>query len=144
MSISRIVVGIDDSPASIAALRFAAEEAQLRGIPLRMIHTWQVDATMAMGASAIPWQDFESDAREVAAAVVVDALGDAGANHGEVEVMHGIAGQVLVAACQPDDLLVLGTRVHTGLARMLHGSVSRHCLNHAPCAVLAVPAPEDD
>lgn len=142
MTISRIIVGIDDSPASIAALKFAAEEATLRDVPLRIIHSWQVDATMAMGAAAIPWQDFETDAQEVATSVVAEALGDEGAAQADVEVVHGIAGQVLVAACQPDDLLVLGTRVHTGLKRMLHGSVSRHCLTHAPCAVLAVPAPE--
>ena len=43
------------------------------------------------------------------------------------------------AADQPDDLLVIGTGRRAGVGRVLHRSVSRYCLAHARCPVLAVP-----
>jgi nucleotide-binding universal stress UspA family protein len=58
----------------------------------------------------------------------------------EPRVARGETGPVLVdTADQPDDLLIIGTGRRAGLGRVLHRSVSRYCLAHARCPVLAVP-----
>jgi nucleotide-binding universal stress UspA family protein len=58
----------------------------------------------------------------------------------EPQAVRGEPGPVLVeAAGQPDDLLIIGTGRRAGLGRVLHRSVSRYCLAHARCPVLAVP-----
>ncbi|NEB81294.1 universal stress protein [Streptomyces sp. SID14478] len=55
-------------------------------------------------------------------------------------VVRGTPGAALVeAAAGPDDLLVLGAGARGRLRRALHPSVSRYCLAHAACPVLAVP-----
>ncbi len=60
--------------------------------------------------------------------------------HVEPHVARGDSGPVLVdIADQPDDLLIIGTGRRAGLARALHRSVSRYCLAHAKCPVLAIP-----
>src|SRR5258708_11660883 len=57
-------------------------------------------------------------------------------------VQRGEAGWVLVSmACCPGDLLVVGAGRRGALARMVSGKVSRYCLAHAQCPVLAVPPP---
>ena len=54
-------------------------------------------------------------------------------------VIRGPAGPVLVdAADRPDDLLVVGTG-RRGLRRWIRRSVSRYCLAHAHCPVVAIP-----
>jgi len=58
----------------------------------------------------------------------------------EPHVARGEFGPVLVdIADQPDDLLIIGTGRRAGLVRGLHKSVSRYCLAHAKCPVLAIP-----
>jgi nucleotide-binding universal stress UspA family protein len=56
------------------------------------------------------------------------------------EVREGGAAEEIVAAARalPADLIVIGTRGHTGLARLVLGSVARNVLTHADCSVLVV------
>jgi hypothetical protein len=57
-------------------------------------------------------------------------------------VKRGEAGWVLVtAACLPGDLLVVGAGRRRAFARVISGKVTRYCLAHALCPVLAVPPP---
>jgi nucleotide-binding universal stress UspA family protein len=51
-------------------------------------------------------------------------------------VVEGRAGQVLVDAAEGADLLVLGSRGHSGLAEAMLGSVGQYCVHHAHCPVL--------
>jgi len=55
--------------------------------------------------------------------------------------VDGSVGHELVKASAGARLLVVGTREHTGLGRVLEGSVSHYCLSRAVCPVVAVPAP---
>ncbi|MGI8458513.1 MAG: universal stress protein, partial [Propionibacteriaceae bacterium] len=57
-----------------------------------------------------------------------------------LEHVVGPPGPVLVDAAAHAQLLIVGTRDRTGVARLLSGSVSRYCLHHATCPVVAIPA----
>ncbi len=142
-----IVVGLDDSAASRAALRWAAEQSQLTGLPLRVVHTWQMTA-LAAGAitsgAGEYWETAASDARASANRWVLDTLGgDAADVRWTLDIVEGAPGAVLVARSAGARLLVLGTREHIGLRRAVLGSVSHYCLSHAAPPVVAVPATED-
>jgi nucleotide-binding universal stress UspA family protein len=142
-----IVVGVDGSEGSIRALRFALEEARLRGATVRAVSVWRIPLAAFSGglAPAIP----EVDAFEQAAHARLDAAFEAVADalHGvEVErvVEEGQPADVLVERAGPDDLLVVGSRGLGGFRGLLLGSVGHQCANHARCPVVIVPHREDD
>jgi nucleotide-binding universal stress UspA family protein len=140
-----IVVGMDASDTSRAALRWAAEQCQLTGLPLRVVHAWQMPALGAVPGRASEYsQTFASDARARATRWVLDTLDSRAADiRWTLEIIEGAAGAVLVARSRSASLLVLGTREHTGLRRAVLGSVSHYCLSHAVPPVVAVPASDD-
>jgi nucleotide-binding universal stress UspA family protein len=53
-------------------------------------------------------------------------------------VVNGHPAQALIDAANGADLLVVGSRGHGTFAEALLGSVSQHCVHHAPCPVLIV------
>lgn len=142
MSKNTIVVGVDETPAGAAALSWAAREAELRGADLKIVHVWQVDAAVAMAGAEVPWMAYESDARSNAGRWVAETIGaeDAAGQPRRIDVVQGAPGPTLVEASRDAEMLVVGTRVHTGISRVLFGSVSHYCLTHARCVVVAVPS----
>jgi nucleotide-binding universal stress UspA family protein len=139
-----IVVGIDASPTSRAALRWAAEQSQLTGLPLRVVHAWHLKAhSPGIGGGEKYAEASRVDARARATRWVLDALGDDGTEvRWTLNLVEGAAGPALVARSRSARLLVLGTREHTGVRRAVHGSVSHYCLSHAIPPVVAVPDTE--
>jgi nucleotide-binding universal stress UspA family protein len=139
-----VVVGIDESPAAAAALRWAAGHSRATGLPLRLVRTWQVSvlASAAATSGAAEYREAAAgDARARATRWVLDTLGGDAANvRWTLEVHEGGAGPVLVAVSRGTRLVVVGTREHTGLRRAVSGSVSHHVLSHADVPVVAVPA----
>ena len=140
-----IVVGVDESPASAAALRWAAHHARATGMPLRLVHTWSMTAMASAAVTAGAAEYVEAAAADARARVtrwVLDTLGgDAAQVRWTLEVYEGGAGPLLVSASLGAPLVVVGTREHTGLRRALSGSVSHYVLSHAAVPVVAVPAP---
>lgn len=127
----RVVVGVDGSPASAAALSWATEEAGLRG------------------ADLVAWTVLDPSESRLAADTVGGQTSrpSSGKSIGGYPVAirqsHGDAGAELVAACADADLFVVGSRGRGPLAGLVLGSVSRTCLAHAPCPVVVVrPQPE--
>jgi nucleotide-binding universal stress UspA family protein len=141
---NEIVVGIDDSPESAAALRWAAEQSKVSGTPLRLVHTWQLSAiaSAAVITGAAEYVEAAAaDARARATRWVLDTLGgDAAQVRWTLEVHEGGAGPVLVTRAHGARMLVVGTHEHTGLRRAVAGSVSHYALSHADLPVVAVPA----
>lgn len=139
----RVVVGIDGSQASLAALRFAAETAALRGSLLHAVHTWiaPYQAT-SVWSPPLPAIDVS---REEAVATLRDSLSAAlGDGHGlqvEHSVIEGPAGPTLVQAADDADLLVVGSRGRGGWKALLLGSVSTHCVVNAPGPVVIAREP---
>lgn len=141
MSNSKIVVGIDDSEASITAMKWAAAEADLRNAELVLVNVWQIDPSLAAAGVVLPWADFEEDARNQATDLVAEHIGltDAQGRERSIVIVQGTPGPVMIELSRDAGMLVVGTQVHTGLRRVLHGSVSHYCLTHAECVVVAVP-----
>ena len=140
-----IVVGIDESPASAAALRWAVDQSRATGLPLRLVRTWKVSAATSAAIRSGAGEYIEAataDARARATRWVLDTLGgDAARVQWTLEVHEGGAGPVLVDVSHGARLVVVGTHEHTGLHRAVSGSVSHYVLSHAEGPVVAVPAP---
>ncbi len=138
----RMVVGVDGSPGSIVALRWAAARTDRFG-PVHLVASWQYPwwslTPLAPGAAALPppSADFHAEARQV-----LDRVQEAAGpmEHLEPTTFHGPAGQVLVATADGASLLVVGTRGHGAVAAGVLGSVSLYCVNHASGPVAVIPA----
>jgi nucleotide-binding universal stress UspA family protein len=156
-----IVVGVDGSPGSEAALRWALDEARLRGSKLRVVHAYdepQVALPNAgLGAAGIPAppvagrddvERLRASAAEQARGVIDSALrrvvGE-GAERPAIEraALAGSAAQTLIDSGRDAELLVLGSRGRGGFLGLLLGSVSQQCAHHPPCPVVILPPPEE-
>ncbi|WP_458248536.1 universal stress protein [Streptomyces sp. MAI_2237] len=138
-----IVVGVDGSDASRAALRWAARQAGLTGAALRIVQAWRLPATYGMPAD-YSGGDFEKQARESLARTVEETLGEHPEIPADLEVVEGHPAAVLTEAARAADLLVVGSHGHGAFTGMLLGSVSHHCVHHAVCPVLVVRADDED
>ena len=138
-----IVVGIDGSEASDAALAFALEEAKLRKLPLRLVCAWEIPAIEYAGAAMVPTPDLAQSAEREADATLVRAVGQLGSDPGihiETAAVHGHPAKVLVEQAAGATLLVVGTRGHGGLASLVLGSVSQAVAHHCTAPLVIVPA----
>ena len=149
-----IVVGVDGSPESQAALRWAAEEAGLREARLVAVLAWSFvpPAPIAEpGMIPVPAADYAGTLeaeREAAEEELDTALRTAFPREPAVEVerklVEGDPAHVLENEAKAADLVVVGSRGRSGIAAALLGSVSRHVVHHAPCPVVVVKAPTTD
>jgi nucleotide-binding universal stress UspA family protein len=141
----RIVVGVDSSHGSQSALRWALAQARRTGSTVEAVAAWQ-DPVMygySYGWVAMPSEDLGAITEKVLAETVADVVGTQGQPvEVRTTVAQGPAAQVLVTAASGAELLVVGSRGHGAFAGMLLGSVSQHCVQHSPCAVVVVP--DDD
>jgi nucleotide-binding universal stress UspA family protein len=138
-----IVVGVGDSPAAAAALHWAAEQSRVTGVPLRIVHAWQMSASPVGVTSTSYWVASAADARARATHWVLDALGAGAATlRWVLDIVEGPPGPTLVDRSRNASLLVLGTGDHVGLRRIVTGSVSHYALSHSVAPVVAVRAPE--
>lgn len=134
-----IVVGLNGSPGAAGALRWAVEEARIRASPLRIVHTW-VRGSRDYVAGEDLVQALELEALGRATGWVTAALGTMHVP-GQLDIVEGAPGTVLVDRSRRAALLVVGAQAHQGLGRLMAGSISHYCLTHAACPIVAVPAP---
>jgi nucleotide-binding universal stress UspA family protein len=142
-----VVVGVDGSDGSVEALRFALEEARIRGAKLRAVNAWHIPPAV-YGAGWAPASVDLDEYRKLAEAALQKSLEDVGAEASGVTVTpvleEGQPADVLCAEADNADLLVVGSRGLGGFRGLLLGSVSQQCAHHAPCPVVVVPAPKSD
>jgi nucleotide-binding universal stress UspA family protein len=139
MNPPEIIVGVDGSPASRTALRWAATDAVRRTSERVVVHVydWRVVGARAPigGASA-------ADARSRAAALGESAGAAARSFAPGVnvrgEAVLGSTGPTLVSASANAGLVVVGSRGHGGFASLLLGSVSQQVATHAAGPVVVV------
>jgi nucleotide-binding universal stress UspA family protein len=144
-----IVVGFDGSPPAVAALRWAADEATLRGVELHVVQAWDLAQALAALLAQRGMADGVPSADEVAASVLQrledDVAGLLPADRlatvrCRVEEAHPAA--MLVEASAGAELLVLGPRGRGRVASLLLGSVTLACVQQATCPVVVAHAPE--
>ncbi|MBD0688265.1 hypothetical protein BG452_00390 [Streptomyces sp. CBMA123] len=136
----RIVVGVDGSASSRAALRWAARQAALVGATVEAVITWEYPTVYGWGVPVAGVADVEvaAYAGKTLAEVVAQEMGPQCPVEVRERVECGNAAQVLLKVADGAELLVLGNRGHGGFAGALLGSVSQHCVQHASCPVVVV------
>jgi nucleotide-binding universal stress UspA family protein len=142
MTWTRVVVGIDGSPASARALTRGAEEAQEHGAELQVVMAYTIPAPpVGIGLVQPPSRDadeWRTDAETALHQTLRETLGDDAAALVRTEVVEGSPAKALIDASNQADLVVVGTRGHGGFAGMLLGSVSQHVTAHSACTVMVV------
>ena len=140
MTLSNVVlVGVDGSPESAAALKYAVAEANRRGAGLRVVSTYFPEYSVHGRTEPLTASEpaIEDDVEAQIRGMVDEALaGDAPPV--EIVVAAGPAAGVLIDKSGEVDVLVLGHRGRGGFASMLLGSVSLQCVLHARCPVIVV------
>jgi nucleotide-binding universal stress UspA family protein len=136
-----IVVGVDESASSRAALQVAAHEAALRGVALHAVYVWFGGTMPVCRSAASPGElAYRWLSREVAALQAQRTTAGEPPVGVTIEVMEGDPESELRAAAKGARLLVLGERHHRG-PNDLVSSVSHALEAHPPCPVLIVPSP---
>ncbi len=140
-AVRRIVVGVDGSVESAAALRWACREASLRGAVVHAVHVREAHCHSLPGY-AMPAQPGQQDCdnfdvEELAGKVKAEFAPDVEVNG---EIIDGLAARVLLERCAGADMLVLGTASDTAGAPRPAGPVIRACLRRAACPVVVISA----
>jgi nucleotide-binding universal stress UspA family protein len=138
--VQKIVVGVDGSESSLAALRWALGEARLRNTEVELIHTWSLTPMVdPMGfASYVPVEELNSAAKQIteeAMAKVAEFVGNVKITS---RIARGPAASTLLEAAKDAQLLVVGRRGHGGFMGLLLGSVAEQVAHHATCPVVIV------
>ena len=139
-SASRIVVGVDGSGGSTAALEFACCRAELTGEPVVAVRGWKASGALVDRSGNIPASVMEpAEGEEL---LLAESTAGVRATHPDVvfdqEVIAVAPGQALVDASLTASLVVVGSRGRGAFAGMLLGSVSHDVLHRAHCSVAVV------
>ena len=136
-----IVVGVDGSENSKCALRWALEEARLRGTGLEIVHAWNPTYATPFPLTPVAYDPdiYEKAAHEVLAEMLesVDTSGLSGPV--ETKLVESNAATALLSAGRDAELLVVGARGTGGFLGLVLGSVAQQVTSHAPCPVVVVP-----
>jgi nucleotide-binding universal stress UspA family protein len=144
VSARRFVVGVSGSAGSLQALRYAAQLARKETGALTPVLAWTPPGG-DLAERRCPNPELRRLWREAAWDRLYQSIDMAiGGPPADIEfspvVVRGDAGQVLTeVAAEPNDVLVIGAGSHGVLRRLLGCRVSRYCLGHASCPLLAVP-----
>lgn len=134
-----VVVGIDGSDESRAAVRWAVRHARLTGAAVHAVAVWEQPIQFG-DAVPVPAADFEAEARGWLAAALPElrSAGPGAEVHSHLE--QGDPATVLIDRARAADLLVLGNHGRGAVAGVLLGSVAQRCARRARCPVVLVPA----
>lgn len=135
---TRVVVGVDGSTSSYAALRWAVRYAGLVGGTVHAVSVWELPGLYGWSAPAVDLDADVEDARQRMQRELSEVLGTNAAGQVKTHLVHGNAADVLLRAAEGAEVLVVGSRGRGGFTRALLGSVSQHVSHHAPCPVVIV------
>lgn len=140
----RIVVGIDGSGQSKAALRWALGQARLTGASVDAVTAWRYPATYGLTVIPGPGElDLDGESRKMLAEVVAGAGGEGPGVEVRQLVGEGPSAEVLLNTAEGADLLVVGSRGLGGFRSAILGSVSLACVMNATCPVLVFRGEEE-
>ena len=141
-----IVVGVDGSPSSTMAVEWAARDAEMRNVPLKLVHVVGPMVTGAGDGSDIAalsdygqlQDDQARQLMEQAYKVAKEAVSPSWAANVSSEVLHAPIAPALVDLSKHADMVVVGCRGQGAVARALLGSVSSGLAHHAHCPVAVI------
>ncbi len=142
---NEIVVGVDGSEESRAALAWAVEEGRLRQAPVLAIHAWEVPMVPAPTGLVPPSVEVVGDLtelREDAASLVETMVREIAGDAADVEIrpltVEDKPVNALLDAAERNDaqMIVVGSRGHGGFVSLLIGSTSDQVARHATCPVV--------
>ncbi|MDE3204368.1 MAG: universal stress protein [Acidobacteriota bacterium] len=133
-----IVVGIDSSPSSEVALRWAIDEAARTGRRLHIVNVWHwADGAVGSPMALVGHEDPHTAGRHLLTRAVKQAEGS------NVVVTSALAeggtASQLTDAAAGAAMLVVGRHGHGKIRHSIMGSVSKACIQHARSPVLVVP-----
>ncbi|MDK1345149.1 universal stress protein [Streptomyces sp. 378] len=136
-----VVVGVDGSESSLAAVEVAAGEASMRGLGLRVVHAFVWPGLHApLGSS--PLGPVEGEMHRLVERTMAESVARARAVAPEVDVSHAVIGGeplgVLAAESRAAALVVVGSRGLGTFNSLLLGSVAVHLAAHGHCPVMVV------
>lgn len=142
---THVVVGVDGSDRSLAAVGAAAVEAADRGLPLRIVHAF-IWPLMHVAVGPIAGGPPQSGLRHNAEQILAEAANEAHKVAAEVTVttalIDGAAAPVLIHQSSSAALLVLGDRGLGGFTGLIVGSIAVQTVAHAACPVLVIRGTE--
>jgi nucleotide-binding universal stress UspA family protein len=131
-----VVVGVDGSDTNEVAVRFAFEQAAIRGAELVAVRTWNHPKPSDEGILDLPAMDRAERTR------LADDLARWHDKYPDVvvrqQVLRGKATAMLLSLARTAQLLVVGSRGRGGFAGMVLGSTSQSLISHAVCPVVVV------
>ncbi len=135
-----IVVGHDGSLRSSVALRWAVDEARLRGLALHVVRAWKLSTAIPetkVPFGTVPSWDECAGAIKAAIDRALDSVDTAGLTVHR-HALHGSPSTLLVEASQGADMVVVGERGQGGFAGLVIGSVAEQVVRHARSTVVLV------
>ena len=137
-----VVLGVDGSPESRAAVGVGFAEADRRGAQLLAVHTWTGPVAARPGDMLPPVYDAE-DIEGEERRLLSEALSGYQGNHPDVMVTERVLQRrpapALIELSRTAQVVIVGSRGRGGFKGLLLGSVSQQLLHHAECAVMVVP-----
>src|ERR1700760_69736 len=138
-AVRRIVVGVDGSAESAAALHWACREAPLRGAEVHVVHVREEFCHSLASYAAVPAlttaDDISIEIDNLVHSVRADLPPEVKVRG---EVVNGLAARVLLDRCEGADMLVLGTSSDGAGEIRSAGPVIRACLRRASCPVVVI------
>jgi nucleotide-binding universal stress UspA family protein len=136
----KIIVGVDGSDASVAALRTAGALAGPLEATVEAWACWDVPPGFGLYI-VVGIEGFEYAAEQSLEQALTAAFGPERPSNVHARLVRGKPGELLVEGSRNASLLIVGRRGHSGFVL---GSVSSACVSHAHCPVLVVHAPEEE
>ncbi|WP_151083546.1 universal stress protein [Nocardioides cynanchi] len=139
-----IVVGVDGSQGSAAALDFALSEGHSRGLGVELVTGWLANPRQAGPGATSP-----VDAGRALALALQDLELSAALARGLPRppvthvVVHDHPGRVLAARSAGAAMVVVGSGRMSSASRKVLGSVGEYCLRHSSAPVVVVPEPRE-
>lgn len=138
-----VLVGVDGSPASNVAVAWAARDAEMRNLPLTIVHVVNADvATWPPMPYPETWAVWQEDEGRKVVAEAVKIAEDAALTDRKItiksELVYSTPVSTMIEMSKDAELLVVGSAGRGAVARLLLGSVSSSVVRHASCPVAII------
>lgn len=149
----RILVPVDFSPCSKAALQYAARIAERLGAAVEALHVWEPPMHLGLGPGEVYLQVTTEEGRPLTELARTHAQKELDQLIAEISSRFSVklsgrleAGNISdtiieIAKADPCDLIVMGTHGRRGFSRVLMGSIAEKVVRHAPCPVITYRVP---